>query len=273
MRVFAVSDIHVDYGLNWRWICGLSNLDYRDDVLIVAGDVSDSLTRLAVTLETLAGKFRHLLYVPGNHELWVVRDPVHWTSLEKFDQVCEVARCSGASMEVFRHKDLAIVPLLGWYDFSFGVPSSDLRAAWMDFHACRWPEKFDMADVARHFESLNQIELREADRVITFSHFLPRIDILPTWTPLQKRFLDPVLGATRLETQVRALNSRLHVYGHSHMNHCVLIHGVSYVNCALGYPHEHQLSSRQLRCIHSTDGDHTCGTDGMESLERCACRT
>jgi 3',5'-cyclic AMP phosphodiesterase CpdA len=39
-------------------------------VLIVSGDVSDELPSLEEALSTLAGKFAHLFYVPGNHELW-----------------------------------------------------------------------------------------------------------------------------------------------------------------------------------------------------------
>ena len=42
----------------------------RNDVLIVSGDVSDELPALEEALSTLAGKFAHLFYVPGNHELW-----------------------------------------------------------------------------------------------------------------------------------------------------------------------------------------------------------
>jgi Icc-related predicted phosphoesterase len=50
MRVFTVSDIHVDFDANARWIAGLSTQDYRDDFLILAGDVSASLRLLEVCL-------------------------------------------------------------------------------------------------------------------------------------------------------------------------------------------------------------------------------
>ena len=39
-------------------------------MLIVSGDVSDDLPSLEEALVTLAGKFAHIFYVPGNHELW-----------------------------------------------------------------------------------------------------------------------------------------------------------------------------------------------------------
>ena len=87
MRFFATSDLHVDYLLNAQWVEGLSTFDYQDDVLIVAGDVTDSLTLLQDTLTTLARCFRRVFFVPGNHELWVIRDATSKTSLQKLAEV------------------------------------------------------------------------------------------------------------------------------------------------------------------------------------------
>ena len=53
MRVFAISDLHVDYDENDQWVAGLSTADYVDDLLILAGDVSDMPQRLGRTLERL----------------------------------------------------------------------------------------------------------------------------------------------------------------------------------------------------------------------------
>ena len=74
MRIFALSDIHVDYEMNARWLADLSIGEYRQDVLILAGDISDSLERIDWALSTLTARFRRVMYVPGNHELWVIRD-------------------------------------------------------------------------------------------------------------------------------------------------------------------------------------------------------
>lgn len=37
VRVFTVSDIHIDYDENRRWLHSLSQSDYQADVLILAG--------------------------------------------------------------------------------------------------------------------------------------------------------------------------------------------------------------------------------------------
>lgn len=250
MRVFALSDIHVDYDENMKWVRQLSRSDYVDDVLILAGDVSHRPALLAECLEALAQRFRKVLFVPGNHDLWVLGDGPAACSLQKFAQVCETARQSGAVLEPLGLEGLFFVPLLGWYDYSFGEPTPHVEMMWSDFRACRWPDGLRPPDIAAHFESLNPaVQPPPGSRVITFSHFLPRIDLIPFFVPMQHRVLDPVLGSVRLENRLRSFRPEIHVYGHSHINRSVYIDGVRYVNNAFGYPQETMIASRQLLCV------------------------
>jgi len=250
MRVFAISDIHVDYEANARWVASLSTSDHRADVLIVAGDLTDTLPLLGWCLSTLATRFSQVLFVPGNHELWTIRDPVKKCSMEKFRDVATVVEQSGASMRTWRAHGLSIVPLFSWYDYSFGEPCEELQSIWMDFRACRWPEGYFAPQVAEYFAGLNHEQaLPAGDDVITFSHFLPREDVIPAYMP---RMLYPILGSSRLDAQIRRLGSDIHVYGHSHINRKVEIDGISYVNNAFGYPRESGISARQLVCVYES---------------------
>ncbi|WP_316187405.1 MULTISPECIES: metallophosphoesterase [unclassified Bradyrhizobium] len=251
MRYFAVSDIHVDFDANADWVANLSSADYRDDVLILAGDVSDTLHQIDWCLRMLVQRFRKVLFVPGNHDLWVLRDWRNQTSLQKFDKLAAVVEANGASMRPFYGRGVSIVPLFGWYDYSFGEPTDELRSIWMDYYACRWPVGFQECEITAHFTSLNKQHLKAFHgKVITFSHFLPRIDLMPSFIPAAKRFLYPVLGAARLDGQLRLLNASIHVYGHSHVNRCVKLDGVCYINNAFGYPHEMRVASKRLLCIY-----------------------
>jgi predicted phosphodiesterase len=249
-RIFAVSDVHVDYDVNERWVRNLSSQDYRDDILIVAGDLTHKLSELAACLNAFATRFAKVLFVPGNHDLWVLGEDPDRTSLHKFDDVAAAAADSGVSMQAYRYGEVLIAPLLGWYDYSFGEPSGGLYNGWMDYHACRWPPGFQAEHVAAHFTDLNAPTLTlTAPKIITFSHFMPRIDLVPSYVSSRHRLLDPVLGSTRLERQLRQLGSSIHVYGHSHINRRVSYDGVTYVNNALGYPGEECIAARELVCI------------------------
>jgi predicted phosphodiesterase len=248
MRVFALSDLHIDYDVNAKWVADLSIAEYQDDVLILAGDVTDSWRLLDWCLSALARRFKKVLFVPGNHDLWVIREDREMNSLQKFDDVRAVAESSGASMQTFRENGISIIPLLAWYDYSFGEPSEKLRAVWMDYRACRWPHGYTEKDVTAHFAAFNDKQVSVVgDTVITYSHFLPRIDLMPGFA---RKLLYPVLGSARLESQLRKLNSKIHVYGHSHVNRHVKIDGVSYINNAFGYPRETRIASKRLICIH-----------------------
>jgi predicted phosphodiesterase len=249
-RVFALSDIHVDYDVNFQWVRNLSRADYRDDILILAGDVTHKLAQLASCLDEFATRFARVLFVPGNHDVWVLGEAPERTSLQKFADVTAVVERSGASMQPYWHGDVLFAPLLSWYDYSFGEPSTELYNVWMDFHACRWPRGFAPQDVAKYFMDQNhRISAQGAAKVITFSHFMPRIDLIPAHVSSRHRLLDPVLGCTRIEQQLRHLGSSIHVYGHSHINRRIDIDGVTYINNAFGYPGEERITARRLLCI------------------------
>ncbi|GLQ90048.1 metallophosphoesterase [Dyella flagellata] len=248
MRVFAISDLHLDYAANREWLQQLPLHEYNDDVLILAGDVSDRLTHLEEAFKALSRRFSTVLFVPGNHDLWINRDRMR-DSFEKLQTVRSVAQELGLRMDIFRQGELAIVPLQGWYDYSFGAADDYLKAAWADYRNCQWPG-YDEAAVTKFFTgqnpTLSSPALLDARQIISFSHFLPRIDLMPDRIPDKHRKIYPVLGTTVLESQLRQLGSSVHVYGHSHVNRQVRIDGVNYVNNAFGYPSEAHFTRRQL---------------------------
>ncbi len=254
MRVFALSDIHVDFDANARWVEALSSSDYQQDVLILAGDVSDSIERLRQCLDAFVRRFRKVFFVPGNHDLWVIRDPGYMNSLEKFAKVMAAAEACGVATEAGVIDGVAIIPLFGWYDNSFGRPGPELTEAWMDFRACRWPEGWSEPEITEYFIGRNGLHDTEMGEVtISFSHFLPRIDVMPVLIPPAMRKLYPVLGTARLERLIGEIRPDIHVYGHSHVNRDVTIGGVNYINNAFAYPHEKWISAKALRCVYRTD--------------------
>jgi predicted phosphodiesterase len=248
MRVFAISDLHLDYAANREWLQQLPMHEYNDDVLLLAGDVSDRLTLLEEAFSALTRRFSAVLFVPGNHDLWINRERLP-DSFAKLDAVLAATREHGVRTAIYRDGELAIVPLLGWYDYSFGAADDYLKAAWADYRNCLWPGH-DETSLAHFFTeqnpSLSSPALQGARRIITFSHFLPRIDLMPERIPEKHRKIYPVLGTRVLESQLRQLGSSVHVYGHSHVNRHVTIDGVTYINNAFGYPSEAHFTARQL---------------------------
>lgn len=251
MRVFAISDIHVDFEENFHWFRNLSCSDYQDDVLILAGDVTHILPLFHKALTSMRKRFLEVLYIPGNHDLWTNGSQVKH-SFEKLQLIKNITADCGVRLEPFHFSSLSIIPLYGWYDYSFGYPSQETVSCWSDFIACKWPENYGEKKVTQHFIAMNEPVVNENNTssiVISFSHFLPRIDIMPSFIPLNKRRLYPLFGTELLEKQIRRLGSRIHVYGHSHVNNCILKNDTLYVNNAFGYPYESAIAARKLKCI------------------------
>jgi hypothetical protein len=242
MRVFATSDLHTDYTENFRWLTQLSDTAYRNDALIVAGDVSDRLEIIRVTLLLLRSKFRHVLFTPGNHELWVRNAAIN--SIDKLQQVLQLCEEIDIATTPRRFRELWIVPLFSWYD---GVYDPEMKA-WADFHLCRWP-----AGVQRlpdYFLRLNEPHVKSYDgQVITFSHFIPRADLLPPPEYLRISWLAHVSICKALDAQIRKLNSSVHVCGHTHTTFDRVIDNVRYVQNAVRYPKERRTGSIPIKLI------------------------
>jgi hypothetical protein len=243
------------------WIQGLSNHDYTGDVLLLAGDVCHETGKLQAALAFLLEKFARVFFVTGNHELWLL-DSHHSDSLDKFHRILELCRALGVRTEPAKiedgHGELWIVPLFGWYvkpdegpDSLFlpkDGPDNEPLDAWADEHFVHWP---GTRLAAAHFLELNLPHLKRVydAPVISFSHFLPRMELLfppefagsrqPAFWPRQAGFnFSRVAGTQVLDQQIRKLGSHVHAYGHQHRNRWVTIDGILYVSHCLGYPHE-----------------------------------
>ncbi|MEX2130135.1 MAG: metallophosphoesterase [Pseudohongiellaceae bacterium] len=251
MRIFAISDLHVDYPENLDWIESAIDQSCQHDLLILAGDVSDDLALLRRIFLFLTRKFLKVLFVPGNHELWL-RDGSEDCSLRKFASVRKLCNETGVIDSLYVHGHITFVPLFSWYDYSFAEPDRHLQRAWRDFGACRWPPEMQTcADINRYFLNLNLPLLDSTNElVISYSHFLPRIDLMPARIPPKKRKVYPVLGSNALGHQVRRLRPDIHVYGHSHVNRAVTLDGIRFINNAYGYPGEDRIARKHLFCIY-----------------------
>ncbi|MCP3923655.1 MAG: metallophosphoesterase [Desulfobacterales bacterium] len=245
MRVYNVSDLHVDYNENLKWVNGISEFEYKNDILILNGDISDKITLIADVFKKLKKCFSYIMFVPGNHDLWVREGSAN--SVEKFQEIQKVADEYGIHTEEVSFNKLRIVPLLGWYDYSFGLPTDNLHNMWNDFNFCNWPDDYDYFLITEMFTNLNKINKKQDDEfVISFSHFLPNIDVMPPFIPTDKRFIYPVLGSNLIGEQVKKLESDIHIYGHSHVNNKVIIDNTLYINNAYGYPSEKNICCKKI---------------------------
>lgn len=253
MRIFAVSDLHIDYDENRKWLFNLSDHRFKKDILILGGDITHNEPLMVEALSFLSRIFYKVIFVPGNHDVWVRQDD-GLDSLEKFYHILSLCRDIGVVTQPFLTESLLIVPLFAWYDYSFGRPAEKLLSAWRDFYTCSWPDSLDPEKLTDFFLELNEPNLKASKRfTITVSHFLPTLDLLSRFNiPVHKRYIFPVLGAEKLNHQIKKLRSMIHVFGHSHINQNHVMGETRYINNAFGYPYETAFTKKALICIHET---------------------
>ena len=49
----------------------LAQTAYKNDAIIVAGDVGDTFVAVKYCLKAFRAAFRRVFYVPGNHDMWI----------------------------------------------------------------------------------------------------------------------------------------------------------------------------------------------------------
>lgn len=74
----------------------------------------------------------------------------------------------------------------------------------------------------------------EEPNVITLSHFLPHSSLC-RWV---RSDLYKVIGNTLIDQQLRAMNSKMHIFGHTHIPCEMICDGVTYIQIPLGYPRQ-----------------------------------
>jgi len=235
-RVFAISDIHFANRGVQDWAHAIDDFAFLDDTLIVAGNLAESLGAIVRGLTTLKSKFRRVFYTVGNREMWLVeaemtRYPDSLAKLHAIFEVCDRLEVDIGPAPVC--EGVFVIPLLSWYTAEFDEkdPFPTMNA---DINKkCKWPMDAD-EQLWKYMLKLNEEHLSLPFRgtVISFSHFLPRRGL-----PFNKdasKYMAKCVGCEAIDKQVRAVNSKLHVFGHSGEKYASTAAGVRYVHMPLG---------------------------------------
>jgi len=256
VKLWAIGDLHVGFRENREGLEALGA--YPDDWLIVAGDAGDTPAQLETVLRALTARFRQVVWVPGNHDLWTPRNlPPERRGAGHYERLVTLCRRYG----VLTPEDpypvwpgdgplRAIVPLFLLYDYSFApdgmapdaavqwAREANLRSADEDLlapapHASRaaWCH-------ARVAEARARLEGLPPDaRLVLVNHFPLRRDLAVL--PRIPRF--SIWCGTRLtEDWHRRFNVETVVYGHLHLRSTQTVDGVRFEEVSLGYPRQWQ---------------------------------
>jgi len=276
MTFFAISDVHVEKPENMRWLEALPV--FQRATVLVAGDLGVSLHQVDRALRLFKEKFDHVFYCYGNHETWAKvsikadeQIAQYSDSFEKLDALRKLCDELGVITTPQLIEGVWVVPVLGWYhaDWDQEPPLQAPAGKFLDrdpppperfatdTHACKWGSfENGTLELAKALDRQNDrwgvwplpAELEQnltAPRgsrrqpVISFSHFLPRNELMPEKRFLFQPNLAKLVGSEYIRRRVDALQPDLHVFGHSHFPwDMTLDDGVRYRSWPLGSPEE-----------------------------------
>ena len=256
--LFAVSDLHVSYPQN-RTVVEALRPRSPGDWLVVAGDVGERATDVEWALSLLAGRFERVIWAPGNHELWTVRDDqVQLRGAQRYELLVRMCRRLG----VLTPEDpypvwsgpggpVTVAPLFVGYDYTFLAPGTadaaeSLRVAQESGIVCTdeyllHPDPYSSrADWCAARVAYTEGRLADCDPDLP--------TVLVNHYPLVREPTDVLLypqfaqwcGTVRTADWHRRFRAAVVVYGHLHVPRTTWYDGVRFEEVSLGYPREWQ---------------------------------
>jgi 3',5'-cyclic AMP phosphodiesterase CpdA len=257
MKLYAISDLHLANRVNFQALEALPS--YSDDWLILAGDVGELEEHLRLALLILASRFKKIIWVPGNHDLWTLPSQSNQLRGEaRYRRLVSICREHGVLTPEDPYvtfppgggvKEHLLVPMFILYDYSFrpayvpaenavnwaaesGVVCTDeellhpdpylSRTAWCT-ERCRYTGQRLEQEASRNIP------------MILINHFPLRRDMANL-----RRFPRFSLwcGSSRTENWHTRFPVSVVVYGHMHIRGTHYRDGVRFEEVSLGYPRD-----------------------------------
>lgn len=258
MKLWAISDLHLANKSNRDALETLP--PHPDDWLILAGDVGETEAQLRFALSVLVPRFRQLIWVPGNHDLWTLRDdPAGLRGEAKYRRLVEICHGFGVLTPESPYprwpaptddgQCYVLAPLFLLYDYSFRPDDVALEEA-VDWAAesgvlCSdevllHPDPYPSRPAWCHAR-LRATERRLAAaaaqgcQLILINHFPLREDLLQLYRI--PRF-SIWCGTRATEDWHRRFPVAAVVYGHLHVKATHFRDGVRFEEVSLGYPRD-----------------------------------
>ncbi|WP_207915536.1 metallophosphoesterase [Micromonospora sp. 15K316] len=255
-RLLAVSDLHVRYAENRAIVDGLRP-GSDDDWLIVAGDVAEYLADVRATLTLLRDRFATVIWAPGNHELWTLRDdPVQLRGEARYRELVATCRELGVRTPEDDYPvwtgpggPVTVAPLFLLYDYSFHAPGTSskeesLRRAYdagvvctdeMLLHPDPYPSR-DAWCAARVSYTEGRLAAVDPGRPTVLVNHFPLVRE-PTRILRHPEFAQWCGTARTADWHLRFRAAAV-VYGHLHIPRTTWYDGVRFEEVSLGYPRE-----------------------------------
>jgi 3',5'-cyclic AMP phosphodiesterase CpdA len=252
MKLYAISDLHLNYRVNLQAV--EAQPPHPEDWLILAGDIADTEAHLQYALALLSSRFKQLIWVPGNHELWTL--PIDRSELRgaaKYNRLVSICRDYG----VLTPEDpyvywpgaggkYLLVPLFLLYDYTFRPDHIPVESA-LDWaiesgvictdedllHPDPYKSRAEWCARRCRLSEERLKEVPDGASLILINHFPLRQDLINL---LRYPRFTIWCGTRCTEDWHSRFRVSKVVYGHLHIRGTYFRDGVRFEEVSLGYP-------------------------------------
>ncbi len=256
MKLYAISDLHLDYAINREALQALPS--HPEDWLILGGDLGHTEDDLHFALRLLTQRFQRLFWVPGNHDLWTLpNSPSRLHGEDKYHRLVAICREYGVATPEDPYvrwpgagDACLICPLFLLYDYSFRPAQVPLE------HAVKWAAESGVLCADELLLSAHPYSSKPAWCSSRFTYTEHRLQEVATQGPLVLVNHFPLredlarlrriprftiwCGTRRTEDWHRRFPVAVVVTGHLHIRSTTYRDGVRFEEVSLGYPRDWQ---------------------------------
>lgn len=254
MSIYAISDLHVANKVNQNALLELP--DYKNDWVILAGDIGETETHLEFVISVLAQKFEKIIWTPGNHDLWTF--PLNRYSLrgeEKYNKLVSICHEYGVFTPedeylnyTYDGKHYCLAPIMTLYDYSFkpDYVQDGMEKEWAAESGVicadedllfSYPYKSvsEWCNVRCTYTEKRLNAIQKDVSIIIINHY-------PLLKELGKIYTFPRFsiwcGTTHTQNWLDEFNIEIAIYGHLHIRSTKIINGVRHEEVSFGYPQD-----------------------------------
>jgi predicted phosphodiesterase len=254
VKLYAISDLHLANKLNRKALLNLPK--HTDDWLILGGDIGETSEHLKFALFVLTQKFKQIIWVPGNHDLWAF--PLSEYELKgesKYNYLVSVCRQFGVYTPeddfpeiIIRNQTFIIAPTFTLYDYSFRPENIPYEKA------IEWAEESgiictdedllvttpyssiaEWCNMRCDYTEARLSQLSPDFPIILVNHYPILMEHSQLW-----HFPRFALwcGTKRTGEWLRRYNIKIAIYGHTHIRSSKYENGIRFEEVSLGYPRD-----------------------------------
>ncbi len=254
MSIYAISDLHLANKENQNALIALP--EYKNDWLLLAGDIGETEDHLEFALSILKQKFDKIIWVPGNHDLWSF--PLNSKSLkgkDKYAKLVSICHKHGVYTPEDEYliykattKEYCLVPILTLYDYSFkpnnvekgkelewAVESGVICADEDLLFPYPYSSLSEWCSIRCTYTEKRLNEIQKNIPLIIINHY-------PLLMELGKIYTFPRFsiwcGTTLTEKWLEEFNIEIVIYGHLHIPSTKVINGIRHEEVSFGYPRD-----------------------------------